>query len=204
MKYVRYITALSAIALSACSSGSVKDTLGLTRNAPDEFRVVSRPPLSVPPQFALRPPANSDASTNRLSADQKAQSLISGGNPDEVRIEESEASAKTKKKKETKAAGKPATGAESQFLKNAGADMADPKVRDDLVEEKFVAQEKVESESWWDVMSILPDKKDPLVDAKKEAERIQKNEDEGKPVTDGKTPEAKAKDRGVLGRLLGE
>ncbi len=31
-------------------------TFGLTRDAPDEFTVVTRAPLSMPPDFALRPP----------------------------------------------------------------------------------------------------------------------------------------------------
>lgn len=41
--------------LSACSSA--KEQLGLTRSSPDEFAVVRRAPLEVPPEFTLRPPA---------------------------------------------------------------------------------------------------------------------------------------------------
>src|SRR5471032_1132090 len=78
MKYSYTIAALSIAALSACSSNTVKDTLGLDRAAPDEFRVVSRPPLYVPPQFSLRPPSNADVSPNQLPADKKAQALMNG------------------------------------------------------------------------------------------------------------------------------
>ena len=42
-------------ALSGCSAG-MKKTLGLTRNSPDEFAVISHPPLQVPPSFALADP----------------------------------------------------------------------------------------------------------------------------------------------------
>lgn len=195
MKYVRYIAALSAFALSACASGTVKDTLGLSRAAPDEFRVVARPPLSVPPQFVLQPPTVGNVAPNHVPADKKAQSIISGTTPDEAAFAQ---------KKKTVSKSKSVSSAESQFLKNAGADEADPNVREVLVEEKYAAQTKEEEESWWDILSTDPDPKDPLVDAKKEAERIQKNEDEGKPVTEGETPEVKAKDRGVLGRILGD
>lgn len=40
--------------LTACSS--VKKTVGLERRAPDEFSVLKRAPLSVPPEFSLRAP----------------------------------------------------------------------------------------------------------------------------------------------------
>lgn len=38
----------------ACSN--IKQTVGLGRNNPDEFMVVKNPPLSMPPDFDLRPP----------------------------------------------------------------------------------------------------------------------------------------------------
>ena len=56
MRYAVVLTSFSLIALAACDSNTVKDTLGLERTAPDEYRVVSRPPLSVPPDFTMRPP----------------------------------------------------------------------------------------------------------------------------------------------------
>jgi hypothetical protein len=181
----------SALALTACSGNTVKDTLGLNRSAPDEFRVVSRPPLSIPPQFTLRAPANTDVSPNELSASQKAQSLVT--------------SSTSPSKSTKKDAPATSSNAESQFLKNAGVNNANPMVRDELVEERFTKQEKEEESgsSWWNVFSSSDDKKDPLVDAKKEAERLKKNESEGQPVTKGETPETKARDTGALGKLLG-
>lgn len=41
-------------ALSACSE--TREVLGLTNNPPDEFAVVDHPPLSIPPDYSLRPP----------------------------------------------------------------------------------------------------------------------------------------------------
>ncbi|HCM83713.1 MAG TPA: DUF3035 domain-containing protein [Alphaproteobacteria bacterium] len=40
--------------VAACSD--IKQTVGLGRNNPDEFMVVKNPPLSMPPDFDLRPP----------------------------------------------------------------------------------------------------------------------------------------------------
>jgi hypothetical protein len=47
----------STLALTACSgSADLSRTFGLTRDAPDEFLVTTRAPLSMPPDFSLRPP----------------------------------------------------------------------------------------------------------------------------------------------------
>src|ERR1700743_853263 len=45
---------LVLLALAACSD--IKEDLGMGRSPPDEFAVVDRPPLSMPPDFGLRPP----------------------------------------------------------------------------------------------------------------------------------------------------
>ncbi len=48
-------TALALLLLSGCGE-DVSRTFGLQRDAPDEFQVTTRAPLSMPPDFALRPP----------------------------------------------------------------------------------------------------------------------------------------------------
>src|ERR1700685_4583474 len=50
------VPATIVVFLCGCSSGSLSRTFGLTRDAPDEFTVVTRAPLSMPPDFTLRPP----------------------------------------------------------------------------------------------------------------------------------------------------
>ncbi|MBN8873250.1 MAG: DUF3035 domain-containing protein [Rhodospirillales bacterium] len=42
--------------LAGCDSGSLTRTFGMTRDAPDEFTVTTRAPLSMPPDYTLRPP----------------------------------------------------------------------------------------------------------------------------------------------------
>ncbi|HEY3846169.1 MAG TPA: DUF3035 domain-containing protein [Acetobacteraceae bacterium] len=47
----------STLALASCGNGdTLSRTFGLTRDAPDEFMVTTRAPLSMPPDFSLRPP----------------------------------------------------------------------------------------------------------------------------------------------------
>ena len=47
----------AALAALAGCSGTVQEKLGLGKRAPDEFQVVRRAPLILPPDYSLRPPA---------------------------------------------------------------------------------------------------------------------------------------------------
>lgn len=205
MKYWHYALTACAMALGGCSSTTVKDTLGLTRSAPDEYRVVSRPPLSVPPQFALRPPSATDETPGQLGASQQAESIMTGGNAygslnADTAVKPVSTGDAPKLKKGQKAASMGA--ADSLFLQNAGAENANPHVREEMVEERYTKMEEKESAPWWDAFDWTSEKKDPTVDAKKEAERIKTNEDEGKAVTEGETPEVKGRDTGLLGKIF--
>lgn len=48
---------LALLLLAGCGGNDISRTFGLTRDPPDEFQVSSRAPLTVPPDFNLRPPA---------------------------------------------------------------------------------------------------------------------------------------------------
>lgn len=79
---------------------------------PDEMAVVSGPPLTLPPNFELRPPAEQKAS--------KAEALRardSGAEAQQILMGES--------------GGKTAKGS-SWLLEQSGADQADPNIRQDL------------------------------------------------------------------------
>jgi hypothetical protein len=56
MKLNKFTVIIFPLMLAACSSGDVKDTLGLRKSAPDEFNVISNPPLYIPPEFNLVSP----------------------------------------------------------------------------------------------------------------------------------------------------
>lgn len=201
MHLFRYVCAASALLLSACSSDTVKDTLGLERAAPDEFRVVSRPPLSVPPEFTLRPPASSDLPAGQAPATAQAKAIVFGDGAVDIAPQSATATAsKTVSRKNTPSK---ADTADSQFLKNAGIDQANPKIRDELVEEHYNKASAKEDCSWWDISCVTPEKKDPVVDAAKETGRIKDTTNAGEPITKGETPTIKQHDSGVLGRVLG-
>ncbi len=58
-RYSTRFTVLAGLALfglSACKGEDITRTFGLVRDAPDEFQVTTRAPLSMPPDFTLRAP----------------------------------------------------------------------------------------------------------------------------------------------------
>jgi hypothetical protein len=192
--------AIGLTALSGCTGSNVKETLGITRKAPDEFRVVSRPPLTVPPQFSLRPPSIDEESPNQLTTSAQAKELLMGQSAENNSL--APASGKKATSQMSPTGITTASKADAQFLERAGAPQANPNIRRELTEEKITKQHQQEEESFWDKISTFPEAKDPTVNANKESERIQANEESGKPVTDGETPVVKSKDRGILGRIF--
>ncbi len=65
----------AAVLLTACgSSGDLARNFGFVRDAPDEFTVTTQAPLSMPPDYALRPPQPGEARpqtrSERLSAEE--------------------------------------------------------------------------------------------------------------------------------------
>jgi hypothetical protein len=76
-----------ALFLSGCSGGAdVKEKLGLESTPPDEFSVVARAPLSVPPDFALRPPRPGAERPNELTVREQAKRTVFGGTADTERV----------------------------------------------------------------------------------------------------------------------
>ena len=59
---IYFILTCIIILLNGC--GEVKEKIGIIQKAPDEFQVYESKPLSVPPNFELRPPAEGEILTN--------------------------------------------------------------------------------------------------------------------------------------------
>ena len=67
--------------LSGCDS--IRQMVGLDRRGPDEFAVESRAPLTIPPDFELRPPAPGASRPQEVSAAEKARKAIDTAGPGE-------------------------------------------------------------------------------------------------------------------------
>ncbi len=73
----RFALALPCLlALGACSGDELTRTFGLTRDAPDEFQVTTRAPLSMPPDLTLRPPRPGVTRPQELTQQQQAQAAL--------------------------------------------------------------------------------------------------------------------------------
>ena len=98
------LLAISTVALGAC--GGLKQTIGLTKVVPDEFVTVSTAPLSVPPEYGLRPPAPGQPRPQELAPESAARQILLGQRQSITR-----------------------TPGESALVNAAGADRADPLAR---------------------------------------------------------------------------
>ena len=70
----------SVLLLSGCS-GNWKQAIGIEPTSPDEFAVESRAPLTIPPDFDLRPPAPGAARPQGISSASKAQGVVDNAGP---------------------------------------------------------------------------------------------------------------------------
>src|ERR1700749_1505982 len=66
----------SLLLLGGCSGDSLSRTFGLTRDAPDEYTVTTRAPLSMPPDYSLRPPRPGEARPQEQSERQQAEETL--------------------------------------------------------------------------------------------------------------------------------
>jgi hypothetical protein len=63
-------------ALSGCTNTAA--ALGMTKVVPDEFRVVTKAPLAVPPDYSLRPPAPGQPRPQELQPESAARTALLG------------------------------------------------------------------------------------------------------------------------------
>ena len=66
----------SAFLLAGCEGGGLARTFGLTRDAPDEFTVTTRAPLSMPPDYNLRPPRPGAPRPQEISEQRQAEEIL--------------------------------------------------------------------------------------------------------------------------------
>ncbi len=178
-----------AAASAAAGCSGYRETLGLTKNPPDEFRVVSREPLTMPPEFKLRPPEAGTDGTDRRSARQQAEQTVFGREPENGQAGNYTGSAGM-------------SDGEQAFLNKAGAQNANPEIRELVARES----DKLEAanESFVDRLVFWQETRNPakLVDPDKEAKRLRENAALGKGVLAGETPTIERKERGLLEDLF--
>lgn len=101
---VLILVAASALSLGACAG--VRESIGLTKVTPDEFLTVSTAPLSIPPEYGLRPPSPGQPRAEDLAPEAAARQILLGQRQAVTRTE-----------------------GEQALVAAAGADRADPLAR---------------------------------------------------------------------------
>jgi hypothetical protein len=179
---------LGVTLLAACSGAEVKENLGLTRDAPDEFRVVSRPPLSVPKEFYLVPPSLSGEKSSGPGGEsaEQARRLVTQTKTSAV---------------QDVSASPLRSNAEERLLKRAGSAEADPNIRNHLGRERVKKEMREEDPGVLGRLRGAADE-EPVVDAGKEAERLKENKKKKKPVNAGEVPVVDPKQKSTLERIL--
>lgn len=106
LRRVVAVTVLTAAAVSLGACGSLRQSVGLTKVTPDEFVTVASAPLTIPPEYGLRPPAPGQPRPQELAPESAARQILLGQRQAITR-----------------------TPGEQVLVAQAGADQADPLAR---------------------------------------------------------------------------
>lgn len=174
------------VLLSGC--GEARKAFGIDRSTPDEFAVVSRAPLTLPPEYSLRPPEPGAPRPQEGTASDRGRALLAGDTTgtaiaaDGTLIE--------------------ASVAENALLNRAGAAQRDPDIR------RTVNQESTDlliaDQNFVDRLLFWQDGQAPgdIIDPAAERQRLATNAALGRPINEGEVPIIVRKERAPLEGLF--
>ena len=175
---------VSVIALTGCEE--TKRVFGKTKEAPDEFAVYRRAPLTLPPDSDLRPPTPGVSRPQVVNPRDQARAALglSAKKTDKVDLSKSEDITRL-------------SNGERALLALTGANKANPQIRK-LVEEK-TADLYETNETFTDKMVFWRSKnKGVALDPQKELKRIREAQSLGKPLNSNDIPSVTRKKKGLL------
>ncbi|HIJ62789.1 MAG TPA: DUF3035 domain-containing protein [Rhodospirillaceae bacterium] len=173
---------LAVLALSGCSDA--RRALGYDKAPPDEFTVVSRAPLSQPPDFSLRPPNPGAPRPQEGTVRDQAKGALLGSKGAGAGAGAGNFSGRSQ--------------GEQLLLAKSGADKPEPDVRRKVNEE---TTKLIEADNGFtDKILFWQEKPQPgvVIDAAKEAKRLRDNAATGKSPVEGNTPEIVRRRKGWL------
>lgn len=182
------LAATILLGVSACSD-SFNQQIGISKQPPpDEFRVVTRAPLSLPPDYNLRPPQPGLPRPQEGTSNQQARQTV-------FRQEQPQNASATLDERI------PPDGrsfGERQMLALAGADDSDPNIR--LLVNAETNQINEQNEYLLDALVFWrnPEEHGVVVDPQKEVQRLRANAALGLPPTEGETPTIERRRKGLL------
>ncbi len=151
-----------ALALGTAGCAGVSKALGSGKSSPDEFAVVTKAPLVIPPDFSLRPPRPGARRPQERDAAQEAANAVFGGSGPVTAAQ---------------------TDGERMLLESAGAQDADNSIRD-LVDSEFYTIQRTNTGFANKILFWQGETVDPATLGDAEAMPPVNNEDLGQPASD--------------------
>lgn len=178
------VLALSAAALGGCEQA--REAIGLTKQVPDEFAVVARAPLSMPPDFRLRVPVPGAARPQETSTRDAAREIL----------------VNRPARRSTAPVPDRFSPGETALLKRAGALSPDPLIRQTIDRESSALADADKSVFDKVVFWRDPPKPGKVVDADKESRRLREATALGEAPSKGDVPVIERRQRGLLEGLF--
>jgi hypothetical protein len=193
------VSIASLLMLAACGRGTVQDALGMGKRSPDEFAVVSRAPLILPPDYGLRPPGPGESRPGVDTPSERARATLTGGELQQPGATDQEVVSAAFDER-----GAPASSGERALITQATTAPVDPDIRRKIAEENMrlaqVEQELFTRLVKWRQPQTLAVAVDPAA----ETERLRANRAEGKSPTEGDSPVITQRRQSVLQGFLSE
>ncbi len=170
---------LAVGAMAGC--GGVGKSLGFGKQSPDEFAVVRNAPLTLPPDYTLRPPRPGAQRPQEETIRQKAENTVFTR-----AVETNDPSSQLESE------------GEYALLRQAGALETNPNIKREINEEFTIYAQ--ESESFFEDL-LFWRAEQPLgesIDAQEEAQRLNENAAMGLPPNSGDTPVIERREQAIF------
>lgn len=174
--------AVSALALGGCSA--FENIGGGKKFSPDEFKIVSHSPLTMPPNAELRPPRPGEPRPQETTPSDQAKEALSPTMAGRVQ-------------QKGPPAGAAGDASEQSLVAKAGASGVDPNIRSQVNRDTRTLAEK--DNTFIDSLIFWQDKPTPgvIVDPEKEQQRLRDAQATGQP-SKAATPTIERRKRGLL------
>ena len=177
------LSLILAVGIGVSGCEATRQALGMGKQPPDEFQVVSHPPLSMPANYDLVPPQPGAPRPQELSASATAETtLLTNSSNATIAADPSNASP-----------------GEQALLSQVGADKVAPQIRQTVDQE--AAAEREASSDLLDRLAFWRPTPQPgtVLDPQKEQQRLQQDAALGQPASaGGPTPTVSRKKKALL------
>jgi len=196
------IAAVIAVGVLLGGCGQIRDVMGRNKDAPDEFQVVARAPLALPPNYDLRPPEPGAQRPQELSPTDEAAARILGRRAASTAPATRGVQVGPTVQAAPRAPVTVQTGGAAVLRDQLRLDEAEAGIRRTVDQE--TANFVYEDEYPIDFLLFWRDKPEPgiVLDAQRESQRLRENAALGQPVDTGESPVIQRKRQGLFGRIF--